>query len=43
MKTLCLATILTISIAARQPLSERIAHTDPAKYRRTASMAMPAT
>jgi len=28
-----LATVLTLSLAAREPLAQRIVHTDPAKYR----------
>ncbi len=33
MKTLWLMLILVIPLAAREPLDQRIAHTDPAKYR----------
>jgi mannose-6-phosphate isomerase-like protein (cupin superfamily) len=32
MKTLSLLLLLVVPMAARQPLAERIAHTDPAKY-----------
>src|ERR1700675_3221076 len=34
MKTLWLMFIVVLSLAAREPLAQRIAHTDPAKYRR---------
>jgi mannose-6-phosphate isomerase-like protein (cupin superfamily) len=33
MKTLCIAAIFLGSMAAREPLAQRIAHTDPSKYR----------
>ncbi len=33
MKTLCLAIVLVFPLMAREPLAQRIAHTDPAKYR----------
>jgi mannose-6-phosphate isomerase-like protein (cupin superfamily) len=33
MKTLCLAVVLLFPLAAREPLAQRIVHTDPAKYR----------
>ena len=33
MKTLCLAVALAFPLAALEPLAQRIAHTDPAKYR----------
>ena len=33
MKTLYLAALLTLPLAAREPLAQRIVHTDPAKYR----------
>jgi mannose-6-phosphate isomerase-like protein (cupin superfamily) len=33
MKTLCLGVVLSFSMAAREPLAQRIVHTDPAKYR----------
>lgn len=33
MKTICLGVLLTGCIAAREPLAQRIAHTDPGKYR----------
>ena len=32
MKTLCLMLLLVVPLAAREPLAERIAHTDPSKY-----------
>ena len=33
MKTLCLAVVLLFPLAAREPLAQRIVHTDPSKYR----------
>jgi mannose-6-phosphate isomerase-like protein (cupin superfamily) len=33
MKTFCLMLLLAFPLAAREPLAQRIAHTDPAKYR----------
>ena len=33
MKTFCLIVLLAFPLAAREPLAQRIAHTDPAKYR----------
>ena len=33
MKTLWLMLVLVFPLAAREPLAQRIAHTDPAKYR----------
>jgi len=33
MKTLYLAAVLTLPLAAREPLAQRIVHTDPARYR----------
>lgn len=33
MKTLCLAFVLIASLAAREPLAQRIVHADPSKYR----------
>lgn len=33
MKKFCLAAILLVPLAAREPLAQRIAHTDPARYR----------
>jgi len=33
MKTLCFAVILACPLMAREPLAQRVAHTDPAKYR----------
>jgi len=33
MKTFCLILLLVFPLAAREPLAQRIAHTDPAKYR----------
>src|SRR5437016_13299286 len=33
MKTLCIAALLVFPLAAREPLAQRIVHTDPAKYR----------
>jgi mannose-6-phosphate isomerase-like protein (cupin superfamily) len=33
MKKLCLALLLTWPLAAREPLAQRIVHTDPSKYR----------
>ena len=33
MKTLAIAALLTLPLAAREPLAQRIVHTDPAKYR----------
>lgn len=32
MKKLCFALVLTLAMAAREPLTQRIAHTDPSKY-----------
>src|SRR5581483_10710493 len=34
MKTLLLAAALSVSLCAREPLAKRIAHTDPAQYRK---------
>lgn len=33
MKTLCIAALVFLPLAAREPLAQRIAHTDPSKYR----------
>jgi mannose-6-phosphate isomerase-like protein (cupin superfamily) len=33
MRTLCLAMVLAFPLMAREPLAQRISHTDPAKYR----------
>src|ERR1051326_9031524 len=33
MKTLCLAALVLLPLGAREPLAQRIAHTDPSKYR----------
>jgi mannose-6-phosphate isomerase-like protein (cupin superfamily) len=33
MKSLCLAALLILPLGAREPLSQRIVHTDPSKYR----------
>src|SRR6476659_3911207 len=33
MKTLCVAALLILPLAAREPLAQRIVHTDPSKYR----------
>src|SRR5205823_634343 len=33
MKALCLAALLIFPLAAREPLAQRIVHTDPSKYR----------
>ncbi len=33
MKTLCVAALLVLPLAAREPLAQRIVHTDPSKYR----------
>src|SRR3982750_5025391 len=33
MRMIVLATVLTLSLAAREPLAQRIVHTDPAKFR----------
>jgi len=33
MKRLCMAALLILPLAAREPLAQRIAHTDPSKYR----------
>ena len=33
MKALCLAALLILPLGAREPLAERIVHTDPSKYR----------
>ena len=33
MKTLCLMLVLVFPLAAREPLAQRIAHTDPVRYR----------
>ena len=33
MKTLWLMLVMVLPLAAREPLAQRIAHTDPAKYR----------
>jgi hypothetical protein len=33
MKTLCLTFVLVFPLAAREPLAQRIARTDPARYR----------
>jgi mannose-6-phosphate isomerase-like protein (cupin superfamily) len=33
MRTLCIALMFTLPLGAREPLAQRIAHTDPAKYR----------
>src|SRR5882672_10768120 len=33
MKTLCIAALLMLPLAAREPLAQRIVHTDPSKYR----------
>lgn len=33
MKTLCLAVVFVLPLAAREPLAQRIVHTDPARYR----------
>jgi mannose-6-phosphate isomerase-like protein (cupin superfamily) len=33
MKTFCIAALLLLPLAAREPLTQRIVHTDPSKYR----------
>lgn len=33
MKTICIAALLVLPLAAREPLAQRIVHTDPSKYR----------
>src|SRR5437762_274204 len=38
MKTLWLMLVLVLPVAAREPLTQRIAHTDPAKYQRAAAV-----
>ena len=38
MKTLCLMTVWILPLLAREPLAQRIAHTDPAKYRASKSV-----
>jgi len=35
MKAFCLAAILIMPLAAKEPLSERVVHTDPTKYRQS--------
>ena len=34
MRVLLLASLLTVSLFAREPLAQRITHLDPAKYRK---------
>lgn len=38
MKSFCLALIIMVPLAAREPLAKRIVHTDPAKYRAAKSV-----
>src|SRR5438034_5280581 len=38
MKTLWLMLVLVLPVAAREPLTQRIAHTDPTKYQRAAAV-----
>jgi mannose-6-phosphate isomerase-like protein (cupin superfamily) len=38
MKTLWLMLVLVLPVAAREPLTQRIAHTDPAKYQRATAV-----
>jgi len=38
MKRLCLALLLILPMAAREPLAQRISHTDPSKYRPSRSV-----